>query len=174
MAIIYRTEKGSPLSAVEIDGNFKELSNRLIRLEENPEAGEGIGRITVEGDQMTLKGTFGTDFGTFELPKTFLKPCGSWSSQVLYKKLHMVTFENILFCCVKEHTSTTWEQDKEMWQEMLSLPKTTSTSLPLYEKETLPQEESLGKIALLLGEEEPSLIFFNGKTWQRLTKGEKL
>ena len=57
---------------------------------------------------------------------------------------------------------------------MLSLPKTTSTSLPLYEKETLPQEESLGKIALLLGEEEPSLIFFNGKTWQRLTKGEKL
>lgn len=174
MPIIYRTEKGSPLSVVEIDGNFKELNDRLTYLEEHPETGEGIERITVKEDQMTITGAFGTDFGTFSLPKALLNPCGPWSTQVLYQKLHMVTFENILFCCVKEHTSTAWEQDKGMWQEILSLPKPASTSLSLYEKSTLPETESLGKIALLLGEEEPSLIFFNGKQWQRLTKGENL
>jgi hypothetical protein len=174
MAIIYRIEKGSPLSVAEIDGNFKELNDRLTYLEEHPEIGEGIERITVKGDQMTITGAFGTEFGTFELPKALLKPSGPWSSQILYQKLNLVTFENALFCCVKEHTSTTWEQNKEMWQETLSLPKPVSTSLPLYEKNTLPKEESLGKIGLLLGEEEPSLIFFNGKTWQRLTKGENL
>jgi len=174
MSITYRAEKGAPLTIAEIDGNFKELDSRLKILEEHPEVGEGLGKIQVQGDQMTLTGTFGTDFGTFFLPKASLKLCGVWLSQTPYQKLDLVTSENVLYCCLKEHMSSQWEQDRTLWQDILSLPKPPSSSCPLYEKPTLPVDESVGKLALLLEEEGPSLIFFNGKTWQRLMKGETL
>lgn len=174
MSITYRANKGAPLSAAEIDGNFKELEARLTQLEEYPERGEGIGKIQVVGDQMTFIGTFGSDFGTFYLPKASFKPCGSWTSQMLYQKLDLVTYENTLYCCLKEHMSTTWAQDDGAWKDILTLPKPPSNTLPLYEKSTLPGNESLGKFALLLEEEGPTLIFFNGKGWQRLLKGDNL
>ncbi|MBY0501449.1 MAG: hypothetical protein K2P93_05550 [Alphaproteobacteria bacterium] len=174
MSIIYRATKGAPLSADEIDGNFKELEERLTHLEEHPERGEGIGKIQVVNDQMTLIGTFGSDFGTFYLPKASLNPCGSWTSQIPYQKLDLVTYENTLYCCVRDHVSTTWTQDEGAWKDILSLPKPSSNTLPLYEKATLPREENLGKLALLLEEEGLALIFFNGKTWQRLLKGDNL
>ena len=172
MSITYRSAKGAPLTAEEIDGNFRELETRLKTLETHPEAGEGIGTIQVQGDQMTLIGTFGTDFGTFTLPKPTLILRGIWLPQTLYKKLDLVTYETSLYSCLKDHTSTLWEQDNRFWQEILSLPKPPSSSLPLYEKATLQKEESLGKLALLLGENVPTLIFFNGKTWQQLLKGD--
>ena len=84
MPITYRAEKGSPLSVEEIDGNFKELETRIKTLEENPEAGEGIGKIQVEGDQMHLMGTFATDFGTFTLPQPKLNMRGKWAQQTPY------------------------------------------------------------------------------------------
>lgn len=174
MSIIYRVEKGAPLTSLEIDGNFQDLDTRLRVLEKHPEAGEGLGKIQVHGDQMSLTGTFGTDFGTFQLPKAGLNPRGVWLTQVPYQKSDVVTAENVLYCCLKEHTSTTWEQDRPLWQDILSLPKPPSFSLPLYEKSTLPMEESLGKLALLFEGESPTLIFFNGKTWQCLMKGDSL
>jgi len=117
MTIIYRAEKGSPLSIDEIDGNFRALDKRLKSLEDHPERGEGLGKIDLRDNQITFRGTFGTDFGTFPFP---------------------------------------------------------SLLLPLYEKATLPQEEGLGKLALLMGESGPTPIFFNGTHWQYLTKGDTL
>ncbi len=69
--IIYRTEKGAPLTAEEIDGNFRELVARLKPIEAHLESEEGLGQILVQGDQMTLMGTFGKEFGTFTLPSLF-------------------------------------------------------------------------------------------------------
>ena len=172
MSIIYRAEKGAPLAAEEIDGNFRELETRLKILEDHPEASESIGKIEVESDQMKLTGTFGTDFGVFTLPKSTLRFQGTWETQALYQKLDMVTHESTLYCCLRDHKSTRWEQDHSFWQEVLSLPTSSSSSLPLYEKSTLPEEETLGKLAILLGEGEPNLIIFTGKTWQYLMKGE--
>jgi hypothetical protein len=117
MTLIYRTQKGAPLTSLEIDTNFKELDTRLKHLEERPEKGEGLGKVQVKEDQVTFQGTFGSDFGTFPLPKA---------------------------------------------------------ALSLYEKTTLPREERLGKLALFVDGEGPTLIFFNGKTWQQLMKGETL
>lgn len=174
MSIIYRAEKGAPLTVEEIDGNFRELETRLNRLEDHSEVGEGLGKIEVQGDQMILTGTFGTDFGTFTLPKATLRVRGRWLPQTSYQKPDLVTYEASLYCCLKDHTSTLWNQDNSHWQEILSLACPPSPSLPLYEKATLPLEETIGKLAILLGEEGPNLIFFNGKTWQRLMKGETL
>ena len=174
MSITYRAEKGAPLTAAEIDGNFKELDARLKILEDHPEAGEGLGKIQVHEDQITLTGTFGTDFGTFSLPKESLRPCGAWLPNTPYQKLDLVTADSVLYCCLKDHTSIAWEPDRAHWQDVLSLPKPLSTAFPLYENATLPKDERVGKLAFLLDDEGPSLIFFNGKTWQRLMKGEVL
>lgn len=175
MSIIYRAEKGAPLSVEEIDGNFRELETRLKTLEEHPEVGEGIGKVQVDGDLLTLTGTFGTDFGTFALPKTSLRPRGKWLPQALYQKHDMVTYEEALYICLKDHTSILWEQDyMHHWQEIVSFAKPPPTSIPLYEKATLPSKATLGSFAILLGEESPTLIFFSGKRWQCLLKGETL
>ncbi|HUX78210.1 MAG TPA: hypothetical protein VMW10_00470 [Alphaproteobacteria bacterium] len=174
MSIIYRAEKGAPLSAEEVDGNFKELEMRLQQLEEHPEAPESLGRIDVQGDQISLIGTFGTDFGTFTLPKATLHFNGKWLPQILYQKLQMVTYDKALYCCLQEHTSTQWERDTSQWQEILSLPAPPSAPFPLYERSTLPAQETLGKLGILMGEEDPNLIFFNGKNWQLLMIGETI
>lgn len=172
MPIITRAEKGAPLTSQEIDGNFKELETRIDHLTDHQEAGEGIGKIYLEGDQLHIIGTFGTDFGIFTLPKANLNPCGPWASQMPYKKLDLVTSDNALSCCIADHTSTEWTQDHLFWTLILHLPQ--PPSLSLYERSSLPEKETLGKLALLLEEEGSTLIFFNGKNWQRLTKGENL
>lgn len=174
MPITYRHEKGSPLTSEEIDSNFKELEERLNALTDHQERGEGLGKIHVEGDQVHFMGTFGTDFGTFTLPKASLNPCGPWGPQTPYKQLDLVTSENALHCCIQSHVSTTWAQDRLYWKQAFNLPPPPSMSLPLYEKASLPAVETMGKLALLLEDEGPTLILFNGNTWQRLIKGETL
>jgi hypothetical protein len=178
MTITYRAEKGSPLTAQEIDGNFKELETRLNTLEDRPEGGESIGKIHVEGDQIHFLGTFGTDFGIFTLPKANLNPCGQWGAQMPYKKLDLVTFnsslENALYCCTTDHISTEWTQDRSLWKLLLSLPQPPPSTVPLYEKASLPEVEAMGKLAFLLEEDGLTLIFFNGSNWQRLKRGESL
>lgn len=174
MTIIYRTEKGSPLTVQEIDNNFRELETRLTALIEHPEVGEGIGKIHVEGDQIHFWGTFGTDFGTHILPKATLNPCGPWSSQTPYKKMDLVTMDNGLYCCIGDHMSTEWLQDSLFWKTLLTLPQPQPPPVALYEKASLPERTTMGTLALLLGEEDPTLIFFNGTNWQRLIKGENL
>ena len=173
MTIIYRAEKGSPLTAQEIDDNFKELETRIATREEQEEVAEGLGKIHVEGDQIHFQGTFGKDFGTFTWPQTTLNPRGAWIRQTPYKKLDLVTFENSLYCCREDHVGTTWDKDQACWKLILSLPQPPPSTMTVYEKETLPETESIGKLALLLEEEGTFLIFFNGKNWQQLESKEK-
>jgi len=174
MPITYRQQKGSPLTTEEIDENFRELESRLNALTDNPEVGEGLGKVHLEGDQISFTGTFGADFGTFTLPKATLNPCGEWAAQTPYKKHDMVTIETRLYCCTQEHMSTTWAQDASFWKLAFNFPHPPPPSLPLYEKASLPGAEIMGKLAVLLEEEGSTLIFFNGNKWQRLIKGENL
>jgi hypothetical protein len=163
--ITYRSQKGAPLSADEVDDNFKELETRVKALEDHKEVAEGIGKITVQGDQMTIAGAFGADLGTFSLPKATFKPRGAWVPQAGYHKLDLVTYEGGLFLCLTDHSSKTWDQEGVFWQEVV--PKFSSVLL-LYEKATLPAKEVMGKLAILMDEKGPSLIFFDGKKWQAL------
>ncbi|MBI2707875.1 MAG: hypothetical protein HYX35_06170 [Proteobacteria bacterium] len=170
--ITYRTEKGAPLSIDEMDGNFRDIESRLKILEAHLESGEGIGKILVQGAAMNIVGTFGTDFGVFPLPKASLKPRGLWVAQTPYQELDLVVQNHGVYCCSQDHLSTLWEQDVHAWQEILTFP--TPTPLILYERATLPVQEERGKQALLIDEHGITLIFFDGKKWQRLMKGEDL
>lgn len=170
--ITYRTEKGAPLTIEEMDGNFKEIEARLKTLETHLESGEGIGKILMQGETITVMGTFGTELGAFPWPKASLTPRGKWSSQTPYQRLDVVTHNNSVYCCSQDHLSSLWEQDGHAWQEILTLP--TPPPLTLYEIATLPAQEEMGKQALLIDEHGINLIFFDGKRWQRLMKGDDL
>lgn len=171
MGIIYREEKGSPLTVEELDGNFRELEKRLSLLEDHQERSEGIGKISLHNETLTITGTFGMDFGSFPLPKPTFPLRGQWQPQSSYRLHDIVAFESGLFQCLRDHESTTWSQSQDKWKPLLPLK---TFSLPLFERATLPKEEELGTLALLLSEESPTLIFFNGKSWQTLEKGETL
>lgn len=67
MTLTYRHQKGAPLTVEELDGNFKEIDNRLQQLENH--MGETLGKIELEGNQLSFMGSLGTHFGTFTLPK---------------------------------------------------------------------------------------------------------
>ncbi len=45
-------------------------------------------------------------------------------------------------------------------------------SLPLYEKEKLPTHEARGQLALLIGQEENDLVYFDGQKWNKIVKGD--
>ena len=67
MAIVYREEKGSPLTAAEMDGNFRALERRIIALEGERESPESIATITLEGDDLIITGTHGSTWGPFRV-----------------------------------------------------------------------------------------------------------
>lgn len=171
--IIYRAQKGAPLSFEEMDNNFRELDTRLSRLEALKDSVEGIGRIDGHDDHITITGTLGSDFGTFPLPKANLKPRGIWAPKETYKKGDLVTHHQTFAVCLMDHTSSLWDEELTCWQDIFSLPS-PSPLLPLYERETLPSHDTLGKLALLMEDPKPSLIFFEGERWIRLDKGETL
>jgi|GEM_PF-2910526 len=170
--ITYRTEKGAPLTIEEMDGNFRDIESRLKILETHLASGEGIGKVVVQGDKLTVVGTFGADFGTFPLPKASLKPRGPWMAQTAYQALDLVTHAQGVYYCSQNHLSTLWEHDGHAWQEILRLPM--PLPLSLYERATLPAQEEMGKQALLIDKQEIHLIFFDGKRWKRLMKGEDI
>lgn len=171
MSIIYREDKGSPLTSQEIDGNFRELEQRLSQLEETQERSEGIGKISFQNNILTITGSFGTEFGQFPFPKPTHAFKGQWQSQTLYQCHDVVTQETGLYQCLTDHQSTHWSQDQDKWKGLLLLQ---NSKLPFFEKATLPKQEDLGKLAVLFDETSPTLIFFNGKSWQSLMKGEIL
>jgi hypothetical protein len=171
--LTYRIEKGSPLMAEEMDGNFRDLDERLKILENHLEAGEGIGKIFSQGDQLIIMGSQGTELGTFSLPKMTLSPRGTWNPEVSYLSLDLVTHAHTLYYCLKDHTSKNWEEDNSLWQQIVDFSPPITPRI-IYERATLPPQEVMGKIAVLMEETGSSLIFCDGTGWQRLQKGDPL
>lgn len=169
--ITYRIQKGAPLTVDEMDGNFKELEERLKILETHLNSSEGIGQILGQRDSLKITGTFGTDFGTFPLPKATFTPRGPWTPHTPYQALDVVSYNEGLYSCTQAHVSHTWEPNSTNFQEILRFSR-PSTTLPLYEKATLPEGETLGTLALLMEKEGSTLIFFDGKVWKHLMKGD--
>lgn len=67
MVLVFRREKGGPLTSDELDGNFEWLEEKIQNLEDIPTQGEGIDQVVQEGSQIRFIGSYGKDFGTFSL-----------------------------------------------------------------------------------------------------------
>ena len=120
MAIVYRKEKGSPLSLEEMDGNFRDLEDRLKAVEESPAAAEGIKEIKVEGEIMSIQGSHGTDFGSFKLPVYLPHNRGLWKKEQPYAIGDWVQFEKGLYGCEIPHRSEDFftELKEKKWTQI--------------------------------------------------------
>ncbi|AZV21485.1 hypothetical protein [Mesorhizobium sp. M7A.F.Ce.TU.012.03.2.1] len=74
MTIIYRSVKGSNLTATEVDNNFHDVDDRIQAMEDSPPEPVNISNITVTGTQMTIYLEDATVFGPFTLPQANFRP----------------------------------------------------------------------------------------------------
>jgi hypothetical protein len=109
MSIVLFQDKGAPLTGAEADGNFIDLNDRLASLESGL-AAEGIGAVEVVGDQMTILGTDGADYGTFTLPAP-LTVKGAWATETAYAVRDVVRESGSAYVCVQDHVSETFADD---------------------------------------------------------------
>lgn len=104
MTMTYRNLKGAPLSADELDQNFRELHQRLERLEAKPLA-SGIANITQEGPDIIFKNAAGESMGRFTVPLLKLRPRGPWIPQETYLFYDLCLFEGKTYLCHTPHKS---------------------------------------------------------------------
>lgn len=107
MTITYRKLKGSPLSADELDQNFKELHDRLEKLEEVvlPLSQGGVARITQDGADVLFESASEEVLGRITLPSLRFRPRGLWVSQRDYLFYDLCLFEGKTYCCKTPHKS---------------------------------------------------------------------
>ncbi|TIN76786.1 hypothetical protein [Mesorhizobium sp.] len=80
MTVVYRTAgawgagQGYNLTALQVDGNFYDLDQRIQAIEDNPPEPVNISNITVTGTQMTIYLEDATVFGPFTLPQAHFRP----------------------------------------------------------------------------------------------------
>ena len=184
MPIIYRAQKGGPLTSDEVDGNFADLDKRLTHLEQHTHQTESIGNIDVKGDQMIITGSLGTKFGSFVLPTLSFKPQGLWQPQVPYAMYDVVSLKTgSAYVCTKSHISQDFDKDRDFWKVLIELknpPKKPvsaqkSGCMPLYEKGTLPPFAPIGALALLVGEGRATTpLYSDGKLWRHINTNKPL
>ncbi|MEI8295008.1 MAG: hypothetical protein WCG04_00595 [Alphaproteobacteria bacterium] len=111
MPIIYRHDKGGPLTIEEIDGNFAYLDRRLLALETDGIQSEGIAHIRQDGDIIEIVGTRGTSFGRFMLPRVIPNPRGAWEDDTPYAILDWVQNDRGLYACIVPHRAHVFADD---------------------------------------------------------------
>lgn len=124
MAIIYRLEKGSPLTTEEMDNNFRELHQRLEKLEYR-QADTGVGwggHIELQGDTLIFLSATDDILSQIKLPLPYFHPRGQWQSQQTYAAYDVVNTGKQAYCCLNAHKSSEqFSQDQHHWRLLLDL-----------------------------------------------------
>ncbi len=170
MTIIYRAQKGAPLTMEEIDGNFKDLDTRLEAIEEHTLEVGGISRILLEGDELVIQGTNHSTLGRVRLPMPQFFGRGEWEAQQHYNVYDLIRHEASLYLCLKAHQSASFEQENNYWQVLWQPPQMegVSSKLPLFIQPDLPSPEP-GVMGLLIADEKVLPIYADGKVWRRFS-----
>jgi hypothetical protein len=104
MALTYRDEKGSPLSAEEVDENFRTLVT-LINSSVG-DTGVGVANITQSGSTITIHLTDGSTQGPFDLPTAAFNDTGDWAAETAYSFLDLFEVPNVgLYLVLEDFTS---------------------------------------------------------------------
>lgn len=181
MPIIYRSEKGGPLSIEEMDNNFYQLAQRLEQLEGKSFHAEGIGKIQQDGDQLTIIGDRGTVFGPFRLPIVPYTPRGEWGTQTDYAAFDVVSYTGNAYVCLRPHSSAKFQTDQTYWKLLFqaiphqapSPAQSPKSCLTVYEPQTLPKVAELGQLAAYVDHNaETVIIFSDGRCWRHLATNQ--
>ena len=83
--------KGSNLDPSEIDNNFWEIAQEIVALQNAASgAANGIASMTVNGTQMSIFLTDGTELGPFTIPVLTFRWRGEWQPSTSYAELDVV------------------------------------------------------------------------------------
>lgn len=95
MALTFRDEKGSALSAAEVDANFRTLQAMIEEVSENVPVGVSITNFTTNGATFTVHLSDGTTRGPFALP---VAPSWRWrgalTPNAAYTEFDVFSFQN--------------------------------------------------------------------------------
>lgn len=182
MPIIYRHQKGSPLTAEEVDGNFYDLASRLEILEQKNTQNESIIQVEQKGDQIEFMSNFGNILGQAKLPTLKYTLRGPWLPETSYAIQDVVTRNAQTWVCAMAHTSTP-EFNLNFWQLLLDASENLRSSslpaqMPVFLKDTLPTPV-LGHVGVLVSPDKISFVYSDGVAWHSLKNsddkiGEKL
>ena len=110
--ITYRLEKGSPLSILEIDNNFRALEDRLKKLEDRG-FDEHLG-VEQKADVLIFKYN-NQEISNVVLPKFQPIFKGLWETNCNYRIGCWVYWQKKLYGCITPHTSGS-EFENTFWQ----------------------------------------------------------
>lgn len=111
MPIVYRTAGpwgpglGQNLPAAAVDGNFRDLDQRMKDLEDHPPDAVSIANITATGAAMTVHLTNGTAIGPLRLPVAGFQVLGDWQPGTPYVLHDILRHDNTVFIVKADHTS---------------------------------------------------------------------
>lgn len=170
MSIVYREDKGSPLTIEELDGNFRDLDQRLLRFEDGQREGQ-IQRIEMKGNELIFIDPFGKIVATVLIPILRFNPKGLWAANQNYAINDIVSHENICFVCIKAHHAGIFEMD--CWQKLFDLPK--ADVLSIYQSQNLPLQPERGQMILVAGQNHQYFpVYWSGQNWINMSTNEIL
>ena len=115
MSIIYREEKGAPLTAQELDGNFHDLDERIKALErQSPD--RKIHEIKFQGDWVVIYDNAGQVVSQTKMPLISLNPKGQWQETQAYVRNDLIAYQGITYICSKSHSPSAFSA--ENWQKL--------------------------------------------------------
>lgn len=121
--MIYRSEKGSPLSMQELDGNFKELFRMIQELHHQNMSEkiipESLKAVHQDGDKIMFEGTCGTDLGTVTLPTITPHIRGDWKKEEYYCVHDWVVFEHKTYTCIAHHVAENFAKEIAKWRVVI-------------------------------------------------------
>ena len=103
MGIVLRADKGAPLLASEIDGNFSFLLDQITALQAGITT-EGIASVSIDGDGISFTGTLGTVWGPIAIPVA-IRAKGLWAPDTVYARNDLIQSDSDLYIARQPHTS---------------------------------------------------------------------
>ena len=175
MPIIFREQKGSVLTAAEVDNNFKELQERLCTLEDEKLSPETFSKINLEDGKLTFEGSKGSTFGPFSLPNTPLSTKGFWAPQTPYTQSDLVQHEKSLYSASHDHISGDVFSPNN-WNVVFKadLDSTSPLQAPVYESENLPEPKIGEWISCVQEDGTITPMFSNGQEWMHVVISKTL
>lgn len=115
MSLTYRIEKGAPLSAKELDDNFRQLHERIHELEN---AERIIHRIELNGEDLLLRDHAGVEISRIKIPVVSLNSRGEWRDDVPYARNDLITYLGDVFICLNSHGPSNFNHTD--WQKLFN------------------------------------------------------
>lgn len=129
MPIIYREEKGAPLTITELDGNFRFVAEKLDEHEEQISHISGVASVTNEAEELIFRNIAGDELYRLSIPIPQFAFTGEWESGMAYIYGNIISKLGAKYVCLRPHTSADWRAESEHW---LCIDSSASSGTPAH------------------------------------------